>query len=81
MKLKKKLVLLSLQMILSGFIADCVNSILLRLAFLEKGTPYRTAFLLDIILCKAKLSFQNAEKAYNILLYYHTGRALLTEQQ
>ncbi len=81
MKLKKKLVLLSLQMILSGFIADYVSSLLLRLAFLEKGTPYRTAFLLDRILCKARLSFNNAEKAYQILLYYHTDGALLTEQQ
>lgn len=79
MKLKKKLVLLSLQMILSGFIADYVNALLLRLAFLERGTPYRALFLLEQILCKAKLSFINAEKTYNILLNHHKNGLLLAQ--
>lgn len=79
MKLKKKLVLLSLQMILSGFIAEFVNALLLRLAFLERCTPYRTLFLLDRILCRARLSFINAEKTYNILFYHHTNGLLLAQ--
>ena len=80
MKLKKKLILLSLYMILSGFIADSVNTLLLHLAFLEKCTPYRTLFLLERILCKARLAFTNTEKVYNILLYYHTESSLITER-
>ncbi len=79
MKLKKKLVLLSLRMILSGFTAECVNALLLRLAFLERCTPYRTLFLLDRILCRARLSFINAEKIYKILLNHHTNGLLLAQ--
>ena len=76
MKLKKKLVLLSLQMILSGFIAEFLTKLLLRLAFLEKGTPYHTLFLLEKIICRAKISFTGAEKAYTILLNHHTVKIL-----
>lgn len=76
MKLKKKLILLSLQMILSGFIAEFVNKLLFRIAFSGKDFSYRTAILLDSILLRAKLSFTSAEKAYNILLYHHTKTPL-----
>ncbi|MBR3816882.1 MAG: hypothetical protein IKJ27_09175 [Clostridia bacterium] len=79
MKLKKKLVLLSLRMILSGFTAECVNALLLRLAFSQRGTPYRALLLLELILCRARLSFKNAEKTYNILFNHHT-RGLLPVQ-
>ena len=76
MNLKKNLVLLSLQMILSGFIAEFVNRLLFRLAFSERRNPYHTMILLEYILCKTRLTFINAEKAYNILLYHHTKTPL-----
>ena len=72
MNLKKKLVLLSLQMILSGFITEFFNKLLFCLAFSGKKFPYCTVILLEGILTKARLAFVNAEKAYNILLNHHT---------
>lgn len=76
MKLKKKLVLLSLQMILSGFIAEFVNKLLFRIAFSGTSLSYRAAILLEAVLFRAKLSFTSAEKAYNILLNHHTKRSV-----
>ena len=75
MNLKKKLVLLSLQMILSGFIAEFVNKLLFRIA-LSKSLPYRAVNFIEGILTRARLTFVNAEKAYNILLNHHTAKPL-----
>ena len=76
MNLKKKLVLLSLQMILSGFITEFFNKLLFRLAFSGKKLPYGIVILLEGILARARLTFANAEKAYNILLNHHTTKPL-----
>ena len=78
MNLKKKLVLLSLQMILSGFVAEFVNKLLFRLAVSGRAAAYPTLFLLEKILCRAKQSFKDAEKSYIILLNHHTKRLLTT---
>ena len=79
MKLKKKLILLSIKMILSGFVAEKANRLILKLAFSQKSrTPY-LLFLLEQIIFKSKLIFINAEKIYNILLH-HTNSGLLLLQ-
>ena len=77
MNLKKKLVLLSVQMILSGFIAEFVNKLLFRLAVSGWTCAYPILLLLEKTLCKAKQSFFDAERAYIILLNHHTKGLLL----
>ena len=80
MKLKKKLILLSIKMILSGFITEKVNKLMLRLAFSDKiRTPY-LLFSLEQLLCKTRLIFANAEKTYSILLH-HTNSGPLQKHQ
>ncbi len=78
MKLKTELVLLSLKMILTGFIAEYVKKCLLRLIFSDKKKRLYLMLILEQILWRARLSFENAEKTY-IILFHHKKGLLLTQ--
>ena len=76
MKLKTELVLLSVKMILTGFIAEYVKKCLLCLVFSDKPRSTLLMYILEKALSASRLSFANAEKAYNILLNHHTTKPL-----
>ena len=76
MKLKTELVLLSVKMILTGFIAEYVKKCLLCLVFSDKSRSPLLMCILEKALSASRLSFANAEKTYKILLNHHTRKIL-----
>lgn len=73
MKLKSKLILLSLKMIFAGYVAEIVkNGIMLSILRREWVSPY-IMYILEKVHCKARLCFINAEKTYNILIHHKKG--------
>ena len=75
MKLKTELVLLSVKMIITGFIAEYVKKCLLCLVFSDKPRSTLLMCILEKALSTSRLSFVNTEKSYNILIH-HTSRRL-----